>query len=169
VLLSLGNGGWSRSSDNHKKYNRLELLALVEQTPNPDNRVTLIDEKDALGCQKTQLHFKFSDDDLASIGRTQQMIGKAISESGLGRYEPPSYPLQEIKTFLGLHHMLGTTRMSDDPKNGVVDRDCRVHGLDNLFVASSSTFTTGSYVNPSLTNIALAIRIGDQVKALLKN
>lgn len=167
VLLSLGNGGWSRASDNHKKYNRLELLALVEQTPNPENRVTLIDEMDALGCPKTQLHFKFSDDDLASIERTQQIIGQAIAESGLGRYEPPNYPLQEIKTFLGLHHMLGTTRMSDNPENGVVDRDCRVHGVHNLFVASSATFTTGSYVNPTLTNIALAIRIADKVKTLM--
>lgn len=166
VLLSLGNGGWSRSPNNEKKYDRLELLALVEQTPNPENRVALINEKDALGCYKTKLHFNFSDDDLVSIKRTQEIIGQAISESGLGRYEPPNYPMEKIKTFLGLHHMLGTTRMSIDPKNGVVDSDCCVHGVHNLFIASSATFTTGSYVNPTLTNLALSIRIADKIKVL---
>lgn len=164
VLLSLGNGGWSRSPSIEKRYNRLELLALVEQSPNPENRVTLINEKDALGCPKTKLHFKFSEDDIKSVKRTQEIIGDAINESGLGRYESSKYIGDMMKTLTGTHHTMGTTRMSDDPKKGVVDRDCRVHGVENLYIASSATFTTGSYVNPTLTNIALALRVAEKIK-----
>jgi choline dehydrogenase-like flavoprotein len=63
----------------------------------------------------------------------------------------------------GSHHM-GTTRMSDDPMQGVVDRNCKVHGIDNLFVAGSSVFPTGGFVNPTLTLTALAHRLGDHLR-----
>ena len=56
---------------------------------------------------------------------------------------------------------MGTTRMADSPRQGVVDRDCRVHGVDNLFIAGSSVFPTGGYANPTLTLLALAIRLAD--------
>jgi choline dehydrogenase-like flavoprotein len=63
---------------------------------------------------------------------------------------------------------MGTTRMHESPKQGVVDADCRVHGVSNLFIASSSVFPTGGYANPTLTILALAIRVSDHVKAMLK-
>ena len=66
----------------------------------------------------------------------------------------------------GKHHM-GTTRMHRDPRHGVVDADCRVHGLANLFVAGSSVFPTGGYVNPTLTLVALALRLADHLKVVL--
>ncbi|MBA3891154.1 MAG: hypothetical protein H0X64_11565 [Gemmatimonadaceae bacterium] len=62
---------------------------------------------------------------------------------------------------------MGTTRMSDDPTQGVVDRDCRVHSVDNLYVAGSSVFPTGGYVNPTLTLTALALRLADHLLAHL--
>jgi choline dehydrogenase-like flavoprotein len=65
--------------------------------------------------------------------------------------------------------MMGTTRMSDDPRDGVVDRDCRVHGVENLYIAGSATFTTGGYANPTLTNLALSIRVADRVKEALNH
>ena len=66
----------------------------------------------------------------------------------------------------GYHHM-GTTRMADDPKEGVVDRDCRVHGIANLYIAGSSVFPTGGYANPTLTIVALALRMADHLKSRL--
>ena len=66
----------------------------------------------------------------------------------------------------GWHHM-GTTRMHEDPKQGVVDADCRVHGISNLFVAGSSCYATGGAVNPTLTLIALSLRVSDRVRSLL--
>ena len=56
--------------------------------------------------------------------------------------------------------------MCDDPKHGVVDRNCRVHGIGNLFIAGSSVFTTGGHQTPTLTIIALAIRLADQLRTL---
>jgi choline dehydrogenase-like flavoprotein len=67
----------------------------------------------------------------------------------------------------GKHHM-GTTRMHVDPKQGVVDPDCRVHGVGNLFIAGSSVFPTGGYANPTLTIVALAIRLADHLKSAFK-
>jgi choline dehydrogenase-like flavoprotein len=66
----------------------------------------------------------------------------------------------------GWHHM-GTTRMSDDPKRGVVDADCRVHGLSNLFVAGSSVFPTAGSGTPTLTLVALALRLADTLRRSL--
>jgi choline dehydrogenase-like flavoprotein len=63
---------------------------------------------------------------------------------------------------------MGTTRMHDDPRHGVVDRHCRVHGVSNLYVAGSSTFPSVGYANPTLTIVALAIRLADHVKLLLR-
>lgn len=168
VLMGLGRGGWSKAADNEKKYDRLELLAMIEQSPNPDNRITLTDEKDELGCPKIKVHFKWNPDDLKSIQRAQEIMAEALVETGLGRYEPPKLSVESVKTLTGLHHMMGTTRMSEDPRHGVVDRDCRVHGISNLFIAGSAVFTTGGYANPTLTNLALSIRVTDKVKEELK-
>ena len=66
----------------------------------------------------------------------------------------------------GYHHM-GTTRMHSDPKRGVVDRNCGVHGIDNLFIAGPSVFPTGGYANPVLTTLALSLRLADHVKGVL--
>ena len=58
---------------------------------------------------------------------------------------------------------MGTTRMHVDPAQGVVDADCRVHGIENLFIAGSSVFPTGGYANPTLTIVALAVRLADHL------
>jgi choline dehydrogenase-like flavoprotein len=60
---------------------------------------------------------------------------------------------------------MGTTRMHADPRQGVVDVNCKVHGVDNLYIAGSSVFPTGGYANPTLTLVALALRLADRLKA----
>ncbi|MGV6857675.1 MAG: GMC oxidoreductase [bacterium] len=162
-----GQGGWSKMKDNHKKYQRMELLAFVEQSPHPDNRVTLIDEVDELGCPKIQAHFQWPDGDLESIRKAQKIMANELGKTGLGRFEPSSSETQPEIGALGLHHILGTTRMGDDPKTSVVDKHCRVHSTQNLYIASSSVFTTGGYANPTLTILALSIRLADRLKERL--
>jgi choline dehydrogenase-like flavoprotein len=164
ILTSLARGGWSKAASNHKKYDRLELTALTEQSPNPENRLILTDEKDALACYKVKVRYVWSDKDVANITRAQQIMAEALEETGLGRYEPPKLPAESVKSLGGTHHMMGTTRMSDDPKHGVVDRNCKVHGILNLFIAGSAVFPTGGYANPTLTNLAISIRVADHVK-----
>jgi choline dehydrogenase-like flavoprotein len=168
VFLGLGRGGWSRVGNSQRKYDRLELLAIVEQSPNPNNRITLTEEKDALGCRKTKLHYVCADEDIESVKRAQKIIQDAFTDTGLGGFQPPEITADVMKSSTGLHHMLGTTRMSDDPKHGVVDKDCRVHGIRNLFIAGSSVFTTGGFANPTLTNLAISIRTSDKVISLLE-
>ena len=94
-----------------------------------------------------------------------EIVGAEFGRAGLGRVqilfeeEGSDWPADLAG---GFHHM-GTTRMSDDPKQGVVDRDCRVHGMSNLYVAGSSVFTTGGSSNPTMFIVALALRLADHL------
>lgn len=166
-FVGLAQGGWSKATHTEKKYNNLELLAIVEQSPNPQNRITLIDEKDALGCNKIKLHYQCAQADIESVKQAQKVIGEALEATGLGRYEPPKFNPEDIKNLPGIHHMMGTTRMSKNPKHGVVDQHCCVHGMTNLFIAGSAVFTTGGFANPTLTNLAISLRVADRVRTLL--
>ena len=140
------------------------LFARGEQVPNPDSRVTLMEETDRLGLRKARLDWKLGEQDARSIRRTMEIIAAEIGASGIGRVrinmdEPDEWP----STRGGDHH-LGTTRMHDDPKRGVVDRNCRVHGLANLFIAGSSVYPTSGFANPTFTITALAARLADHLK-----
>jgi choline dehydrogenase-like flavoprotein len=91
-------------------------------------------------------------------------LAREVGKSGIGRLKldvgiRPDWP--------GGNHHMGTTRMHPDPRYGVVDADCRVHGLSNLYVAGSSVFPTSGGVNPTLTIVALAERLADHLKAQL--
>jgi choline dehydrogenase-like flavoprotein len=121
----------------------------------------LVERRDKFGVPTAGLDWRLTEQDMASMRRTQQLFGRAWLSDGHRLVE--SY-LEDrgLPPYLwgGNHHM-GTTRMADSPRQGVVDRDCRVHGVDNLFIAGSSVFPTGGYANPTLTLLALAIRLAD--------
>jgi choline dehydrogenase-like flavoprotein len=70
---------------------------------------------------------------------------------------------------IGPCHHIGTTRMHGDPKLGVVNADCQVHGISNLYIAGSSVFPTSGTAAPTLTIVALALRLADHIKHILKN
>jgi choline dehydrogenase-like flavoprotein len=140
-----------------------ELLARAEELPSPESYVRLTAERDALGIPRAGLVWRHHPETLRSIRRTLELVAAALSRAGIGRVYsymhgehrvPGAWP----EIFGGYHHM-GTTRMHDDPRRGVVDRDCRVHFMDNLFVAGSSVFPTGGFANPTLTLVALAARL----------
>jgi len=137
----------------------------LEQAPNPASRVKLAPEKDALGMPRAQLEWRLSGIDKQSARRTQELLARALGGAGLGRLQillnedDHSWPAELGG---GRHHM-GTTRMHEDPKQGVVDADSRVHGLDNLYLAGSSVFPTAGAANPTLTLVALALRLADHL------
>lgn len=150
-----------------KKLKVFELNHMSEQLPNPESRVTLSEELDALGQRRSRLNWRMTELDIRTIVRGQEIIDQEMRRAGLGRIylemrdaTPPSHLTG------GWHHM-GTTRMSADPKLGVVDKNCRVHGISNLYVAGPSVFPTGGYANPVLTIVALAIRLADRIKERL--
>jgi choline dehydrogenase-like flavoprotein len=150
-----------------------ELFTRIEQAPNPQSRVTLDTEKDELGMRRAMLNWELSAIDKRSIRGIYQLIGREVGRSAVARVQMMEYLHDENDltwpsfTGGGWHHM-GTTRMHEDPKQGVVDRDCKVHGISNLFMAGSSCYTTGGAVNPTLTLIALSLRVSDKVKELVR-
>lgn len=155
----------------------LALLIRAEQAPNPNSRITLSPERDALGMPRVRLDWRLSDLDIHSVERLVAALGAEFDRLGLGRVEPAAWvsaPERRWRTdnlisahpFGGYHHM-GTTRMADDPRHGVTDGFGRVFGLDNLYVAGSSLFPTSGWANPTLTIVALALRTADHISQRL--
>ena len=143
---------------------------LIEQSPDPENRVGLSLERDALGCQKLQVHWRWHRDDAENFTRSVNLFAEELTRTGLGtcRTKLNTQGLVDIITPAGSHHLMGTTRMHDDPKQGVVDANGRVHGIENLYIAGSSTFPTGGYANPTLTIVAMSLRLADTIKKTLR-
>jgi choline dehydrogenase-like flavoprotein len=141
-----------------------QLGVQAEQAPNPDSRVTLARRSDRFGMPLARLDWQPSTDDRRSIQRTVQLLDGALREAGIGRIVHPFGTGQPPALFLGNWHHMGTTRMHDDPAHGVVDRTGRLHTMDNLYVAGSSVFPTTGFANPTLTIVALAVRLADELR-----
>jgi choline dehydrogenase-like flavoprotein len=146
------------------------LMNVCEQAPNPESRVRLIEERDALGMPRVQLEWRLSSIDKRSLRRAHEILARELGRAGLGRLQimlsedDHRWP-EELGG--GRHHM-GTTRMHRDPRQGVVDRNARVHGLANLYVAGSSVFPTCGAAPPTLTLLALALRLADHLKERMR-
>ena len=143
---------------------------LIEQTPNMDSRVRLDDrETDQFGKPRVVLDWRLSDQDHVTVRRGAEELGKALAREGVARLKISGDVLDAtLSTLVGHCHHMGTTRMSSDPRYGVVDRDSKVHGVDNLYMAGSSVFSTGSSVNPTFTIVALSLRLGEHLGARLR-
>jgi choline dehydrogenase-like flavoprotein len=143
-----------------------------EQTPNAESRVTLGATLDALGQRRVVVDWRLTERDRRSMARTGQLLAEALGRSGAGRIKLWPWLLESEadawrELFPGGWHAMGTTRMAADPSRGVVDPECRVFGLDNLYLAGSSVFPTGSYDTPTVKLLALALRLADHLKAEL--
>jgi len=144
------------------------LVNEIEQAPNPDSRVTLTDDLDVLGQRKLQLDWRLTDLDIWSVARGQEILGAELARNGHGRIVAPIEPDAGWPTGqIGNWHHIGTTRMHESPSKGVVDANCKVHGISNLHIAGSSVFPTAGYCNPTLTIVALAIKLADHLKSQL--
>lgn len=145
------------------------LLTRQEQAPNPASRVTLADERDALGMPRVRLDWRLTDLDRRSFHGFYEALGREMGRTGIGRMQMRDWVQESADAAWpsslggGWHHM-GTTRMHDDPRQGVVDADCRVHGVANLYVAGAAVFPTAGCVNPTLTLVALTLRLADLLK-----
>lgn len=141
----------------------------LELEPDPERRLTLTDEVDALGMPRLKLTNKVSDTDFARYRLTLKELGRQLlsARSGMIRlnYRTPAEWLSALDW--GDHH-LGTTRMHNDPKQGVVDANSRVHGISNLYVAGSGVFPTYSASNPTMNLVALTLRLADHLKSAIR-
>jgi hypothetical protein len=152
---------------------RTDMLIRSEQALNPDSRVRLSESRDAFGLGRIALDWRLSEVDYRTMKVAATAFGAHLAEQSIGRLrladwllaeEPQVPPWPDEET--GGHHHLCTTRMSDDPRQGVVDRNGRVHSLPNLYIGGSSTFATASWVNPTYTIVQLALRLGDHLGKL---
>jgi choline dehydrogenase-like flavoprotein len=145
------------------------LNNFVEQVPNPESRVVLAPEKDVLGLNKAAINWQLSEIDKQGIQKAQNLIAAEMGRSGFGRMriELPADENVLLNGAVGGAHHMGTTRMHVDPRFGVVDANCRIHGLKNIFIAGSSVFPTGGFANPTLTIVALAIKLADHMIGIM--
>ena len=140
-------------------------IAVQEQSPNRESRVRLSTERDPSGMRRVELRFRRSTTDLESLRTSAALLARELGRHDLGRLQT-AFDGDAAPALRPDDHHMGATRMHADPKQGVVDADGRVHGVDNLFVASGSVFPSGGFANPTLTIIALALRLADHVKGL---
>ena len=142
-----------------------------EQYPLPENRVELDKRTDALGVPRARLYWKKTDSERKTALTVARLLGEAMIKRDIGRLRVRNYltdgaPWPEDDQTGGWHHM-GGTRMSDSPATGVVDKNCKVFGMDNLYVGGSSVFTTGGHASPTYSIVKLALRLGDHLGAKL--
>jgi choline dehydrogenase-like flavoprotein len=133
----------------------------AEQEPNPISRVTLGEERDAFGIPRINVDWRYTQGDITTVARSLEAFKVAVSKSGVGTFDYVPEEVELEVTRYGAYggHHIGTTRMGTDPAASVVDQDCRVHDVDNLYIASASVFPTSSQANPTLTVVALALRL----------
>ena len=137
------------------------LRAFTEPVPDPSHRVTLTDQRDPLGRRRVRVEWSPGALELRSLRRAHELLDQGLCRSGRGRLEldlgqgERDWPA----SLSGACHHIGTTRMHSDPRQGVADPDCRVHGMANLYLAGSSVFPTAGHANPTLTIVALALRL----------
>lgn len=150
------------------KRRTLAARFTLETTPNPDSRVRLDpNRRDRFGMPHVTVDWQLNDKDLQGLDMFQEGLIKLFETNGVGHLSLHGSKDRDGFPFGmegGKHHM-GTTRMSKDPGTGVVDPQCRLHCVENLFVAGSSVFPTGGYVNPTLTIVALALRLADHLRS----
>lgn len=138
---------------------------LVEQSPNLDSRVSLSNKVDSMGLNRAKFDWQINDFDKKTIREAAIGIAKGFADAGLGNIRLADFILdQSLDIPFGHHnHHMGTTRMSDSPTYGVVDSNCKVHGIDNLYISGSSVFSTGGACNPTMPIIQLSLRLAQHL------
>jgi choline dehydrogenase-like flavoprotein len=151
------------------KYAR--FLVIAEPLPDPDSRVALSQERDQLGVNRVKVDWRLDTPVKRTIDRTLAIVAEELTSAGVAdvSLDPPIEGGDWPDTFKkeGCWHHIGTTRMHDSPRLGVVDRNCRVHETNNLYVAGSSVFPTAGSDFPTITIVALTLRLADHMAAAM--
>ena len=132
----------------------------AEPSPNPNSRVLLSSTRDRFGVCKASVHWRLTDHDYTHVRRSLDLFAQDVRALQLGAVDVEDAERWAIR---GTYHHMGTTRMHNDPARGVVDANCRVHGVDNLYVAGSSVFPTAGTGTPPLMILSLALRLADHL------
>jgi len=169
-VFSYIDGFFGENPLTKKHNNSISMHLILEPFPNPDSRITLSEtDYDIFDQPKLELNWQIEKANKMHAYRAMELIALEFGRLGLGRgysklFKNKAQWPEHIEA--GKHHC-GTTRMAAHPKNGVVNKNCKVFGLDNLYIAGSSVFPTIGYANPTLTIVALALRLSDHIKSQL--
>ncbi|MFL6604066.1 MAG: FAD-dependent oxidoreductase [Steroidobacteraceae bacterium] len=138
----------------------------AEQEPIPSSRVTLDAQRDPLGLPRLRVDWKYGAGDIATARQAVKLFAEDIARCAIGvfEYDPASIELEMTRYGAYGGHHLGTARMGTNPRASVVDANCRIHGLSNLYVAGGAVFPTSSQANPTLTIVALAVRLAAHLR-----
>lgn len=151
----------------HNRGGRYTLYYHGEQIPNPDNRIFLTDELDRHGVPRASIDFRFADEDVRSIIDTHRLLDVGLQANKIGHldfwYAPERLQTRVMELAKDGHHQVGATRMGDDPSDSVVDQNLKVHGVDNLYVVSTSVYRTDSQANSTLLAVALGVRLANHL------
>jgi choline dehydrogenase-like flavoprotein len=150
------------------KLTGLWIDAITEQRPDPESRVTLSDRTDRLGVPLAKVNWRINDDERRTLVRITELVCDAFARAGLPRPILERWVAEKRLAdgvIIDMAHTLGTSRMSKTPSTGVVDENCRIHGVHGLYVAGASVFPTSGHANPTLMILALAIRLADTIKS----
>ncbi len=141
----------------------------LEQQPNPNSRVVISDRRDQLGNLIADLDWQITDTDVDCFERGQSKIAQELAVLGLGRVQEETINRELVESrVLGHYHQIGTARMSEYDQDGVVDENCKVHGVANLFIGGSSVFPTAGYSGPTMMIVALSLRLGAHLAEIQK-
>jgi choline dehydrogenase-like flavoprotein len=148
---------------------RYLLKYYAEHTPIRDSRVLLTDDRDAMGLRRVSIHQEIAQRDVESVLRAHQVLDADLRRGGLGRLEFHGEPAQMLdsirRTAADGYHQIGLARMSAAPADGVVDTDCRVHGIANLHLAGTAVLPTSGQANPTYMAVCLALRLARRLAA----
>lgn len=142
------------------------ISTLMEQAPNRNSRVKLGNDKDYFGLRRVILDWQLAEQDYKTIHVLGVEVAKEMAKTGLARVNVHDAILTNSNKLpeVGAHaHHLGTTRMADNPKHGVVDQDSKLHGTKNMYIAGSSVFSTGGGCNPTFTITMLALKLANHL------
>jgi choline dehydrogenase-like flavoprotein len=148
--------------------NRFSIDFHAEQEPNPASRLLLSRELDDLGVPRLEVDWRYTPNDVHSVAGSLRLLQGDFAATGAARfdYDPASVEFEMTRYGAYGGHHIGTLRMGTDPRTSMVDADCRVHGIGNLHVAGAATFPTSSQANPTLTIVAMALRLSDHLKEM---
>jgi hypothetical protein len=147
----------------------IQLRLTSEQVPLKASRLRLRSEKDCLGMPLVEVSWMIDGAEIETMATFCEAIAASLARKNLARMELDPLLMARDRSFLAriddANHHMGMARMSEVPADGVVDRDLRVHGSTNLFVAGAATFPTTGFANPTLTAMALGLRLSDHLVA----
>ena len=153
------------------KSNLFSLDFHSEQVPNPESRVILDHDTDALGMPRINVDWRYTRQDVETVRKAVALLADDFQRSSVGTFKIDSDTIEHEMIRYGAYggHHIGAARMGDNTRTSVVDSNCRVHGIKNLYISSAAVFPTSSQANPTLTIVALALRLAAHLKIQLGN